>query len=96
MRTVYWNPVMDTYHVDLEPATEEIELFNPLTTKHEVFAIRNGYAYIGYRIPNGNFQLEVVPYTEPEWSREITSNLPGVDASQVIPSNPQMVKESFL
>lgn len=56
--------------------TEEIGLFSPLTTKHEVFCIRNWYAYIGYKIPNGNFHFEMVPYTEPNWSQLIGAGIP--------------------
>lgn len=85
------------FSLPLPQIKEEIELFNPLTTDREVFCIRRGYAYVGYKIPNGDFHYEMIPYTEPEWSRkfgsELTSELPGVDNSQVKPSNPQMVKE---
>lgn len=59
------------FYLPLPQIKEEIELFNPLTTDREVFCIRDGYAYIGYKIPNGNFHFEQIPYTEPEWSKKL-------------------------
>lgn len=53
-----------------------LDLFTPTAVKIEVFAIKkteNGeVAFIGYKIPNGNFHFEQVPYTGPElvYSRE--------------------------
>jgi hypothetical protein len=44
---------------------KDIVLLHPLTTNHEVFAIKGDKAYIGYKIPNGNFVFETIPYTEP-------------------------------
>jgi hypothetical protein len=34
-------------------------------TDLECFAIKNGEAYIGYKIPNGDFHFIQIPYTEP-------------------------------
>jgi hypothetical protein len=85
---------------DSREFASEITLFDPRTTDHELFCIRRGYAYVGYKLLNGNFHYKMIPYTEPEWSQKfgssLTSPLPGVDNSQVKPSSPQMVKESFL
>jgi hypothetical protein len=46
----------------------------PDATNIEVFAIKpdeNGklFAYIGYKISNGNFEFNVVPFTEPQAER---------------------------
>ena len=49
----------------------EINLFNPLTSNHELFYIKtdengNKFAYIGYTLPNENFHFEVVKCSIPE------------------------------
>jgi hypothetical protein len=59
-----------TYAKLIEPENE-IKLFNSKTTNHEVFSIKsdgngNMVAYIGYKTPNGNFNFEMIPYTEKE------------------------------
>ena len=51
-----------------EEINKEIELFNNETSKHEVFAIKHNEegvleAFVGYKIPNGNFHFEGIPYT---------------------------------
>ena len=55
----------------------EIKLFNRLTSKHDVFAIKpdeNGklLAYVGYYIPNENFHFEAIPFTNQDfkWKEE--------------------------
>lgn len=43
---------------------KEINLFHPETSSHEVFAIKDSTAFIGYKLPNGDFHFECVPFTE--------------------------------
>ena len=48
---------------------KEISLFNKQTSNHEVFTIKLNEegilcAFIGYEIPNGDFQFESIPYTD--------------------------------
>lgn len=45
---------------------KEISLFNKDTSNHELFAIKGKEAFIGYKIPNGNFCFESIPFTEPK------------------------------
>lgn len=41
----------------------------------ECFAIKNGEAFIGYKLPNGNFHFVQIPYTEKD-SKDKKSSLP--------------------
>jgi len=45
---------------------QDFELFNPNTRNHEVFAIKGDQAFVGYKLPNGDFHFEQIPYTEPK------------------------------
>lgn len=46
---------------------ENITLFDSKTSSHEVFAIKDGFAYVGCKVqPYGNFYYEKIPYTEPK------------------------------
>lgn len=50
---------------------ESIALFDSKTTSHEVFAIKDGFAYVGCKVqPYGNFYYEKIPYTEPKQLNE--------------------------
>lgn len=49
---------------DVKDFNKEISLFHPETSSHEVFAIKNNIAFIGYKLPNGDFHFECIPYTE--------------------------------
>jgi hypothetical protein len=51
---------------------EDTNLFNPETTDHEVFSIKDGFAYIGFKLLNGNFHFVTVPYTEPNPGKYLT------------------------
>ena len=44
----------------------DIELFNPDTHSHEVFAIKDNEAFIGYKLSNGNFHFKQIPFTQPK------------------------------
>jgi len=49
---------------DARDFNKEIELFHPETSSHEVFAIKDSTAFIGYKLPNGDFYFECIPFTE--------------------------------
>lgn len=49
---------------DARDFNKEIELFHPETSSHEVFAIKDSTAFIGYKLPNGDFHFECIPFTE--------------------------------
>lgn len=49
---------------DARDFNKEIELFHPETSSHEVFAIKDSTAFVGYKHPNGDFYFECIPFTE--------------------------------
>lgn len=97
--------LVDFYLLDGEafipnPEKEETSLFNPGTFKHEVFAIKNNEAYIGYTTEQNSFYFEQVPYTEPELGksdrtaqRELLDWLAKLD---LLTDKPESIWEEFI
>lgn len=63
----FLNYIKERKKLSSEKEIENITLFDSKTSSHEVFAIKDGFAYVGCKVqPYGNFYYERIPYTEPK------------------------------